>query len=207
MPNMIVFAGPAGGGKSTLSKQISKMLPGKTILISIDDYVSDLYISNQFINHLLRYLFGNVYIESNKKNINKDYLLDMFLEYPDKFKLIRQYIDHELCKKLKYCRANYDNIIVDCSNWFDFYECSNELKDIAQVIWVEADDNERFNKLAFRIASAEKAKKIFKLQKDHLTYPRSYTDICMNIFNSYEEDNSYTIKIIMDNINVDTPSL
>ena len=169
----IILAGPSGAGKTTLFDKIYEEYEHKiSNSFKLDIWISNLYNSDPFLKNLTDYLFGNLY-ENGK--IDKDKLFDCYLKYPSKLTLVRHYIDYLFYRRLinlstcTYLDEGQDVVLIEASNWFDFEICSNLYS--SYVIWITASDCIRFNRLIDRVGE-DKAKKIFKLQDQHLTVPK-----------------------------------
>lgn len=200
MNKVIVLAGPSGAGKSTLANKILEEYSHKIVqYINVDMFVSDLYRKDYFLKKLIEYLFGNVFTDNE---IDKDKLFDYYLRYPSKLELVRQYIDIKLLSLIlpklynDYEETECDTILVECSNWFDFEKCSNEIHN-QNIIWVTANEAIRYKRLIDRVG-AEKALKIFQIQERNLTTPEFLE--CNMILNTDTADINYTYDILINYI-------
>lgn len=169
----IILAGPSGAGKTTVFDKLYEEYDHKiSNSFKLDVWISNLYNSDPFLKNLIDYLFGDLY-ENGK--INKDKLFNCYLKYPSKLVLVRHYIDYLFWRRLtnlspySLLDEGQDIVLIEASNWFDFEICSNLYS--SHVIWITADDCIRFNRLISRVGE-DKAKKIFKLQDQHLTVPK-----------------------------------
>lgn len=197
---IIVLAGPSGAGKTTLFDRMYEEYEHKiSNSFKMDIWIANLYNSDPFLKNLIEYLFGDLY--ENEK-INKDKLFNCYLKYPSKLVLIRQYIDYAFYRRIvsisSYCDSideGQDIILVEASNWFDFEICSRLFN--SYIIWITADDTIRYNRLIERVGE-DKAKKIFKLQDQHLTIPNmdQISMVCDTSNNNIED----TYNVIVNHI-------
>lgn len=197
---IIVLAGPSGAGKTTLFDKLYEDYEYKiSNSFKLDVWISNLYNSDPFLRNLIDYLFGDLY--ENYK-INKDKLFDCYLKYPSKLTLIRHYIDYIFYRRISSISSYIDSfdegqniILIEASNWFDFEICSKFYN--SHVIWITADDTIRYKRLIERVGE-DKAKKIFKLQDQHLTIPNmdQISMVCDTSNNNIED----TYNVIVNHI-------
>ncbi|HBT50916.1 MAG TPA: dephospho-CoA kinase [Petrotoga sp.] len=161
---VIGITGPAGSGKSTVSKIIKKICEDKASIIDVDRLGHEV-LTYFFIKEKLKEIFGEEIFDDDN-NISRSKLGEIVFSNKEKLELLNQIVHPEILKKteqiLKKISNKNDIIMVDAALLFKIG--LDKLCD--KIIYVDAPEELRIKRLSEnRGIPLEKAKNIVKSQE------------------------------------------
>ncbi|MDY6896204.1 MAG: dephospho-CoA kinase [Thermotogota bacterium] len=167
---VIGITGPAGSGKSTVSKIIKKIYRDKASIIDVDRLGHEV-LTYFFIKEKLKENFGDEILDDDN-NISRTKLGEIVFSNKEKLKVLNQIVHPEILKKtkqiLKKSLNKNDIIILDAALLFKIG--LDKLCD--KIIYVDAPEELRIKRLSEkRGIPLEKAKNIVKSQ-EHINSER-----------------------------------
>ncbi|MBL5980796.1 hypothetical protein NAAC61_01055 [Petrotoga sp. 8T1HF07.NaAc.6.1] len=191
---VIGITGPAGSGKSTISKIIKTIYKDKAFIIDVDRLGHEV-LTYFFIKEKLKEVFGEGIFDDDN-NISRSKLGEIVFSNKEKLELLNQIVHPEILNKteqiLKEISNKNDIIIVDAALLFKIG--LDKLCD--KIIYVDAPEELRIERLSEkRGIPLEKAKNIVKSQ-EHINSKRCDFKI-LNIGN-FDQLYKETEKIIQN---------
>jgi dephospho-CoA kinase len=167
---VIGITGPAGSGKSTVSKIIKKIYRDKASIIDVDRLGHEV-LTYFFIKEKLKENFGEEIFDDDN-NISRSKLGEIVFSNKEKLELLNKIVHPEILKKteqiLKKISNKNDIIIIDAALLFKIG--LDKLCD--KIIYVDAPEELRIKRLSEkRGIPLEKAKNIVKSQ-EHINSER-----------------------------------
>jgi len=161
---VIGITGPAGSGKSTVSKIIKTIYKNKASIIDVDRLGHEV-LTYFFIKEKLKEIFGEEILDDDN-NISRSKLGEIVFSNKEKLELLNQIVHPEILKKteqiLKKISNKNDIIMVDAALLFKIG--LDKLCD--KIIYVDAPEELRIKRLSEnRGIPLEKAKNIVKSQE------------------------------------------
>jgi dephospho-CoA kinase len=161
---VIGITGPAGSGKSTVSKIIKKICEDKASIIDVDRLGHEV-LTYFFIKEKLKEIFGEEIFDDDN-NISRSKLGEIVFSNKEKLGLLNQIVHPEILKKteqiLKKISNKNDIIMVDAALLFKIG--LDKLCD--KIIYVDAPEELRIKRLSEnRGIPLEKARNIVKSQE------------------------------------------
>lgn len=191
---VIGITGPAGSGKSTISKIIKTIYKDKASIIDVDRLGHEV-LTYFFIKEKLKEVFGEEIFDDDT-NISRSKLGEIVFSNKEKLELLNQIVHPEILNKteqiLKEISNKNDIIIIDAALLFKIG--LDKLCD--KIIYVDAPEELRIKRLSEkRGIPLEKAKNIIKSQ-EHINSERCDFKI-LNIGN-FDQLYKETEKIIQN---------
>lgn len=191
---VIGITGPAGSGKSTISKIIKTIYKDKASIIDVDRLGHEV-LTYFFIKEKLKEVFGEEIFDDDN-NISRSKLGEIVFSNKEKLELLNQIVHPEILNKteqiLKEISNKNDIIIIDAALLFKIG--LDKLCD--KIIYVDAPEELRIKRLSEkRGIPLEKAKNILKSQ-EHINSERCDFKI-LNIGN-FDQLYKETEKIIQN---------
>jgi len=191
---VIGITGPAGSGKSTVSKIIKKIYRDKASIIDVDRLGHEV-LTYFFIKEKLKENFGDEILDDDN-NISRTKLGEIVFSNKEKLKVLNQIVHPEILKKteqiLKKISNKNDIIIIDAALLFKIG--LDKLCD--KIIYVDAPEELRIKRLSEkRGIPLERSKNIVKSQ-EHIN--SEYYDFKIWNIGNFDQLYKETKKIIQN---------